>query len=155
MQHGCTKQWQENGEGGIRYRMVRVAMDFAIAVPLLAMWCTQRLTYGDNLLPFSAKIFSFLQGSAVSCALNLETNLGSRWEGVGLPRASGKSPDFPGSSPNFPGSSLATSPELLPLSNLTAIQRFAEVSQTSPEVPRTSLEVPLTSPEVNPFLLEA
>ena len=28
----------------------------------------------------------------------LETNLASRWEGVRLPRASGKSPDFPGSS---------------------------------------------------------
>ena len=33
-----------------------------------------------------------------------ETNLASRWEGVRLPRACGKSPDFPGSSPNFSGS---------------------------------------------------
>ena len=40
----------------------------------------------------------------------LETNLSSRWEGVRLPPASGKSPDFPGSSPNFPGSFLANSP---------------------------------------------
>ena len=47
--------------------------------------------------------------------LHLETNLASRWEGVRLPRASGKSPDFPGSSPklpqkffgDFPGGSLA------------------------------------------------
>ena len=67
---------------------------------------------------------------------SLETNLASRWEGVRLPRASGKSPDFPGSSPNFPGSFSATSPE---------------VSQTSPEVPRTSPEVSRTSPEVRPF----
>ena len=39
----------------------------------------------------------------------LETNLASRWEGVRLPPASGKSPDFPGSSPNLPGSFSATS----------------------------------------------
>ena len=43
----------------------------------------------------------------------LETNSASRWEGVRLPQASGKSPDFPGSSPNFPGSFSATSPEVL------------------------------------------
>ena len=54
----------------------------------------------------------------------LETNLASRWEGVRLPRASEKSPDFPGSSPNFPGSFSTTSPEVLSLWNLTAIQRF-------------------------------
>ena len=35
----------------------------------------------------------------------LEINLASRWEGVKLPRASGKSPDFPGSSPDVPRSS--------------------------------------------------
>ena len=50
--------------------------------------------------------------------------LASPWEGVGLPRASGKSPDFPGSSPNFPGSFSATSPEVLSLWNFTAIQGF-------------------------------
>ena len=44
-----------------------------------------------------------------------EINLASRWEGVRLPRASGKPPDFPGSSPNFPGSFSATSPEVLSL----------------------------------------
>ena len=54
----------------------------------------------------------------------LETNLASRWERVRLPRASGKFPDFPGSSQNFPGSSAATSPEVLSLWNLTAIQGF-------------------------------
>ena len=55
---------------------------------------------------------------------DLETNLASRWEGVRLPRASGKSPDFPGSSPNFPGSFSVTSPEVLSLWNFTAIQGF-------------------------------
>ena len=54
----------------------------------------------------------------------LETNLASRWEGFRLPRASGKSPDFPGSSPDFPGSFWATFPEVLSLWNLTAIQGF-------------------------------
>ena len=56
---------------------------------------------------------SFYQTSATS--LQLETHLASRWEGVKLPRASGKSPDFPGGSPNFPGSFLATSPKVLSL----------------------------------------
>ena len=81
-------------------------------------------------------------------ATHLETNLASRWEGVRLPRASGKSPDFPGSSPNFPGSFSATSPEVLSLWNLTAIQRFPG---SSPNFPGSSL----TSPEVSPFLWEA
>ena len=85
----------------------------------------------------------------------LETNLASRWDGVRLPRASGKSPDFPGSSPNFPGSFSATSLEDLSLWNLTAIQGSPEVSQTSPEVPQASPEVSRTSPEVSPFLWEA
>ena len=62
----------------------------------------------------------------------LETNLASRWEGVGLPRASGKSPDFPGSSPNFPGSFSATSPVVLSLWNLTAIQGFPGSFQDFP-----------------------
>ena len=47
----------------------------------------------------------------------LEINLASRWEGVRLPRASGKFPGFPGSSPNFPRSFSATSPEVLSLWN--------------------------------------
>ena len=84
----------------------------------------------------------------------LEIDLASRWEGVRLPRASGKPPDFPGSSPNFPGSFSATSPEVLSLWNLTVTRGSPEVSQTSPEVPRTSPEVPRTSPEVSPFLWE-
>ena len=54
----------------------------------------------------------------------IKTNLASRWKGVRLPRASGRSPDFPGSSPNFPGRFLATSLEVLSLWNLTAIQGF-------------------------------
>ena len=65
--------------------------------------------------------------------------MSSRWEGVRLPRASGKSPDFPGSSPNFPGSFSATSPEVLSLWNLTAIQRFPgsspNFSGSSPNFP--------------------
>ena len=136
----------------------------------------------------------------------LETNLASRWEGVRLPRASGKSPDFPGNSPNLgegkwgrkkcrripkrggdwqgrvpkcslprkplqnkrfgapnfwgispelfaalygihpytrtspwprtsPGSFSVTSPEVLSLWNLTAIQRVPGSFPTSPEVP--------------------
>ena len=69
----------------------------------------------------------------------LETNLASRWEGVRLPRASGKSPDFPGGSPNFAGSFLVTSPEVLSLWNLTAIQRF---SGSSPDFPGSSPDFP-------------
>ena len=69
-----------------------------------------------------------------------ETNLASHWEGVRLPRASGKSPDFPGSSPNFPGSFSATSPEVLSLWNLTAIQglpgSFPDFPASSPNFPR-------------------
>ena len=85
----------------------------------------------------------------------LETNLASRWEGVRLPRASGKSPDFPGSSPNCPGSFSATSPEVLSLWNLTVIQRFPgsfpDFPGGSPNFPGSSR----TSPEVSPFLWEA
>ena len=69
----------------------------------------------------------------------LERNLASRWEGVRLPRASGKSPDFPGSSPNFPGSFSATSPEVLSLWSLTAIQRLPG---SFPDFPRGSPNFP-------------
>ena len=69
----------------------------------------------------------------------LETNLASRWEGVRLPRASGKSPDYPGSSPNFPGSFSATSPEVLSLWNLTAIQRFPG---SFPDLPESFADFP-------------
>ena len=76
----------------------------------------------------------------------LETNLASRWEGVRLPRASGKSLDFPGSSPNFHGSSSATSPEVLRLWNLTAIQRFPgsfpNFPGSSPNFPRSFPDFP-------------
>ena len=72
----------------------------------------------------------------------LETNLASRWEGVRLPRASGKSPDFPGSSPNFPGSFSATSPG----SSLTVeLNSNPEVPRKFPKLPR---KFPKTSPEV-------
>ena len=83
---------------------------------------------------------------------SLETNLASHWVGVRLPWASGKSPDFPRSSPDFPGSSPATSPEVLSLWNLTAIQRFPG---SLSDFPRTSPNFPGTSPEVSPFLWEA
>ena len=70
----------------------------------------------------------------------LGANLASRWEGVRLPRASGKSPDFPGSSPNFPRCFSATSPEVLSLWNFTAIQgfpgSFPDFPGSSPELPR-------------------
>ena len=91
----------------------------------------------------------------VSPCFPLEKKLASRWEGVRLPRASGKFPGFPGSSPDFPGSFSATSPEVLSLWNSTVTRGSPEVCQTSPEVPRTSPEVPRTSPEVSPFLWEA
>ena len=58
--------------------------------------------------------------------------MASRWKGVRLPRASGKSPDFP-------GSFSATSPEALPLWNLTAIQGFPG---SSPDFPGSSPDFP-------------
>ena len=75
--------------------------------------------------------------------LPLDTNFASRWEGVRLPRASGKSPDFPGSSPNFPGSFSTTSPEVLSLWNLTANQRFPG---SFPNFPGSSPNFPGSSP---------
>ena len=87
--------------------------------------------------------------------LLLETNLASRWEGVRLPRASGKSPDFPGSSPNFPGSFSATSPEVLSLWNFTAIQGFPG---SFPDFPGSSPDFPGSFPDFprgQPFLWEA
>ena len=78
-----------------------------------------------------------------------ETDLASRWEGVRLPKASGKSPGFPGSSPNFPGSFSATSPNFSHCGGGSP-----EVSQTSPDVPRT---FPGSCPDFprGPFLWEA
>ena len=56
-----------------------------------------------------------------TCVLTNECAWRRNWRVVGR---ESKSPDFPGSSPDFPGSFSATSPEVLSLSNLTAIQRF-------------------------------
>ena len=85
----------------------------------------------------------------------LETNSASRWKGVRLPRASGSPRTSPEVPPNFPGSFSATSPEVVPLCNLTAIQRFpgsfANLPGSSPNFPGSSR----TSPEVSPFLWEA
>ena len=66
----------------------------------------------------------------------LETNLASRWEGVRLPRASGKSPNFPRSSPDFP--------EVLSLWDLTAIQGFPG---SSPDFPASSPDFPGSFPD--------
>ena len=88
-------------------------------------------------------------------ATSLEKNLASRREGVSLPRASGKSPDFPGSSPNFPGSFSATSPEVLSLWNFTAIQGFPG---SFPNLPGSSPDFPRSFPDFpggQPFLWEA
>ena len=52
----------------------------------------------------------------------LGANLASRWEGVRLPRASGKSPHFPGSCPKFPRKFPGDFIEVLALWNLTALQ---------------------------------
>ena len=85
----------------------------------------------------------------------LETNLASRREGVRLPRASGKSLDFPGSSPNFPGSFSATSPEVLSLWNLTTIQGFPG---SFPDFPGSSPDFPGSLPDFprgQPCLWEA
>ena len=76
----------------------------------------------------------------------LETDLASHWEGIRLPRASGKFPDFPGSSPNFPGSFSTTSPEVLSLWNLTGIQgfpgSFPDFPGSSPDFPRSFPDFP-------------
>ena len=79
----------------------------------------------------------------------------SRWEGVRNPRASGKSPHFPGSFPNFPGGFSATSPEVLSLWNVTAIQRFPGSFPNFPGSPPNFPGSSWTSPEVSPFLWEA
>ena len=75
----------------------------------------------------------------------LETNLASRWEGVRLPRASGKSPDFPGSSRtspevfgDFPGSSLTV--ELN--SNPEVPRKFPKPPRKFPKLPRKFPDFP-------------
>ena len=62
----------------------------------------------------------------------LETNLASRWEGVGFPRPSGKS----GGSANSPGSSSATSPEVPLNSNPKVPRKFPATSRKFPALPR-------------------
>ena len=73
---------------------------------------------------------------------NLETNLASRWEGVKLPWASGKSPETSPEVPrNFPRSSLTVD-----------LNSNPEVPGSSPNFPQSSPpEVPQTSPEISPF----
>ena len=61
-----------------------------------------------------------------------ELDLASRREGVRLPRASGKSPDFPRSSPNFPEVF-----RRLPRSSLTVeLNSNPEVPRKFPKLPR-------------------
>ena len=75
----------------------------------------------------------------------LEAILACRWEGVRLPRSFWKGPDFQ-EFPNFPRSFPSTSPEVRSLWIIRAIQRFPQVSQTSPS---NSLEPPkVTGPPV-------
>ena len=70
----------------------------------------------------------------------LETDLASRWKGVRLPRASGKSPDFPRKFPelprkffgDFPGSSLTV--ELN--SNPEVPRKFPGLPRKFPRLPR-------------------
>ena len=108
----------------------------------LLVWKRDSLSSGPNSV------------SSVRTCQILETNSASHWEGVRLPRASGKSPDFPGSSPNFPGSFGD-----FPGSSLTvdwiAIQRFPG---SFPDFPRSSPDFPGSSPDFpggQPFLWEA
>ena len=71
----------------------------------------------------------------------LETNLASRWEGVRLPRASGKSPDFPRSSPHFPGSFRKF------FGNFTGSSLTVEL-YSNPEVPRKFPRLPRKFPRL-------
>ena len=77
------------------------------------------------------------------CARILETNLASHWEGVRLPRASGKSPGLPRKFPELPRKFSATSPEVLSLWNWIAIQRFPG---KFPRLPRQFLGLPRKFP---------
>ena len=139
---------------------------YAIIVWILVVlwhrrWCRIRVTFFPEVssgtpeeIPEKATAFS----SFLTVELRekfLETNLASRWEGVRLPRASGKSPDFSGSSPNFPGSFSATSPEVLSLWKFTAIQGFPG---SFPDFPGSSPDFPGSLPDFpggQPFLWEA
>ena len=70
--------------------------------------------------------------------------MASRWEGVRLPRASGKSPDFPGSSPNFPRSFFGD----FPGSSLTVeLNSNPEVPRKFPKPPRKFPKLPRKFPD--------
>ena len=72
------------------------------------------------------------------------TNLASRWEGVRLPRASGKSPDFPGNSPNFPRKFFGD----FPGSSLTVeLNSNPEVPRKFPRLPRKFPKLPRKFPD--------
>ena len=94
------------------------------------------------------------QSACFESQIPLGTTLASRWEGVRLPRASGKFPDFPGTFPNFPRCFSATSPEVLSLWNLTALQRFPGSFPNFPGSPPNFPGSSWTSLEVSPFLWE-
>ena len=70
--------------------------------------------------------------------------MASRWEGVRLPRASGKPPDFPGSSPNFPGSFFGD----FPGSSLTVeLSSNPGFPGSFPDFPGSSPDFPGSSPD--------
>ena len=72
--------------------------------------------------------------------------MASRWEGVRLPQASGKSPDFPGSSPKLHRKFFGDFPGILSLWNLTPIHRFPgsfpDFPRSSPDFPGSFLDFP-------------
>ena len=74
------------------------------------------------------------------CDPNLETNLASRWKGVRLPRASGKSPDFPGRKffGDFPGGSLTVEQS----SNPGVPRKFPGLPRKFPKLPRKFPDFP-------------
>ena len=82
---------------------------------------------------------------------HLETNLASHWEGVRLPRPSGKSPDFPGSSPNFPGSFSATSRKSFHCGTLQQSRVPQKFPRLPPKFPGGSPGSFPDFPEVSPF----
>ena len=84
----------------------------------------------------------------------LETSLASRWEGVKLPRASGKSPDFPGSSPNFPGSFSENFRERKFNTNcfFSNFSGTAGISRQNPGISRQKSLISLVSRDIPNFL---
>ena len=107
---------------------------------------SHKIDFFPSNLHAQARKFSGLFGDKFG-----ESLVGSQapYQLLGSPRTSlGSSPNFPGSFRRLPRKFSATSPEVLSLWNLTAIQRFPG---SSPNFPGSSG----TSPEVNPFLWEA